>query len=60
MVDGETYRKMALDCLRDAGKAHHPTVRLALLVLAADYVAVADYLDQRHESGTAHPDRDEE
>jgi hypothetical protein len=52
MPDGENYRKKALDCLLTAGKARDPGVRLALLKLARNYVALADYLDAH---GTVHP-----
>jgi len=45
MPDGENYRKKALDCLLTADKAREPGVRLALLKLARNYVALADYLD---------------
>jgi len=45
MPDGENYRKKALDCMLTADKARDPGVRLALLKLARNYVALADYLD---------------
>ena len=51
--DGENYREKALDCLLTAEKTRDPGVRLALLKLARNYVALADYLDEHR---TAHPD----
>ena len=47
MPDGENYRKKALDCMLTAYKARDPGVRLALLKLARNYVALAEYLDAR-------------
>ena len=54
-ADWETYRKLALHCLRAADKVRDPGMRLALLSLATKYIALADYADRRHEHGTAHP-----
>jgi hypothetical protein len=45
MPDGENYRKKALECMLTADKARDSGVRLALLKLARNYVALADYLD---------------
>jgi hypothetical protein len=45
LADGENYREKALHCLMTADKARDPSVRLALLKLARNYVALADYLD---------------
>jgi hypothetical protein len=50
--DGENYREKALYCLMTADKARDQGVRLALLKLARNYVALADYLDSH---GTVHP-----
>ena len=47
MPDGENYRKKALDCMLTADKVRDPGVRLALLKLARNYVALAEYLDAR-------------
>jgi len=52
-LDGDTYRRKALDCVLTADKVRDPSVRLSLLSLAIDYVSLADYADQRHESGAA-------
>ena len=57
MPDGENYRKKALDCLLTADKARDPGVRFALLKLARNYLALANYLD---EHGTARPLGDHE
>ena len=58
MPDGENYREKALHCLLTADRARDPGVRLALLKLARNYVALADYLDKH---GTAHPgDQDQD
>jgi hypothetical protein len=35
-----------------ADKARDPGVRLALLSLATNYIALADYADRQHERGT--------
>jgi hypothetical protein len=44
--DGEIYRKKALHCLLTADKVRDSNVRLALLQLARNYMALADYLDK--------------
>lgn len=45
MPDVENYREKALHCVLTADRARDPGVRLALLKLARNYVALADYLD---------------
>jgi len=52
-VDGETYRKKAMNCVLAADRVRDPHVRLALQSLARNYMRLADYLDHRGERGTA-------
>jgi hypothetical protein len=49
----ETYREKALKCARAADQAHGPSERVGLLGLASVYMALADYVDDRHEHRTA-------
>ena len=60
MPDGETYREKALHCLLTADKAHDPGVRLALLKLARNYVALADYLDKYDTAHSDNQDQDDQ
>lgn len=59
MSNSETYREKALKCMRAADEAHDSGERVELLGLASVYMALADYVDRRHEHGTAH-DQDRE
>ncbi len=54
VLDWETYRENALQCLLAAYRVRDPDLRLALLTLAINYRTLADYADRRPESGTAH------
>jgi len=55
VLNGETHRKLALHCPRVADKVRDPGMHLALLSLAATYMALAHYADHRREHGAAHP-----
>jgi hypothetical protein len=50
---GETYRKKTRYYLLAADEARDPAVRVELVNLARNYLALADYADRRHERGTA-------
>jgi hypothetical protein len=51
MSNLETYREKALKCVRAANEAHDSGERVELLGLASVYMALADYVDRRHEHG---------
>jgi hypothetical protein len=53
MLNRETYRKKALECLRAADKVRIPGERAALLTVANNYMALVEYLGRRHDHGTA-------
>jgi hypothetical protein len=48
MSNLETYREKALKCLQAADETHD-SARAELLGLASVYMALADYVDGRHE-----------
>jgi hypothetical protein len=54
MSNLETYRDKARECVHAADEAHDSRERVELLGLASVYMALADYVDRRHEHGTAH------
>jgi hypothetical protein len=54
MSNLETYQEKARECARAANEAHSSAERVELLGLASVYKALADYVDRRHEHGTAH------
>jgi hypothetical protein len=54
MSNPETYREKALKCTRAADEVHDSAQRVELLGLASIYMALADYVDARHERGPAH------
>jgi hypothetical protein len=59
MSNLETYREKALKCTRAADEVHGTAERVELLGLASIYMALADYVDARHEHGPAyHEDQD--
>jgi hypothetical protein len=60
MPDGENYREKALHCLMIADRARDPGVRLALLKLARNYVALADYLDEHGTASLGDEDQDKQ
>jgi hypothetical protein len=49
MQNLETYREKALKCTRAADEVHDTAQRVELLGLASVYMALADYVDTRHE-----------
>ena len=51
---GEFYRKKALQYVQAADTVRDPAVRIALLNLARNYLALADYIDRQHERGAEH------
>jgi hypothetical protein len=51
MSNLETYREKALKCTRAANEVHGTAERVELLGLASIYMALADYVDARHERG---------
>jgi hypothetical protein len=53
MSNLETYREKALECTRAADKLRGTAERVELLGLASIYMALADYVDARHEHGAA-------
>jgi hypothetical protein len=59
MSNLETYHEKALKCVHAAGEAHDTRDRAVLLGLASVYMALADYVDRRHEHGTAHDQHEE-
>jgi hypothetical protein len=61
VLDRETYRTKALNCLRAVHSAHGPGERLTLLSLASKYMRLADYVDRCHEHDPEHRgDRDQD
>jgi hypothetical protein len=54
MSNLETYRDKALKCVHAADEAHNSGERVGLLGLASVYMALADYVDRRHEHPTAY------
>jgi hypothetical protein len=54
MSNLETYREKALKCMHAADEAHQSGERVELLGLASVYMALADYVDRRHEQGSAY------
>ena len=56
MSNLETYREKALQCTRAADEVRDPAQRVELLGLASIYMALADYVDARHEHGPAYRD----
>jgi hypothetical protein len=55
----EDYMEQAASCLRAAWNLRDPAERAALSKLSACYVALADYVAERSEHGTAHRCDDE-
>ena len=51
----ETYREKALKCARAADEANHSSERVGLLGFAIAYMALADYVDGRHEHRRRNP-----
>jgi hypothetical protein len=49
MSNLETYREKALECSRAADSVLDSGERVELLGLASVYMALADFVDQRHE-----------
>jgi len=49
----ETYREMAVKCVRAADEAHNSGERAELLGLGSVYMALADDVDRQNEHGTA-------
>src|SRR5260370_28567223 len=58
MSNLETYREKALECVRAADAVHDSGERVELLGLASVYMALADYVDRRHEDRTGRRDPD--
>jgi hypothetical protein len=59
MTNREAYRQKALHCLRAADKVHDSGVRVVLLSLASNYMALADYVGGHECCRAAHRgDRD--
>ena len=50
----ETYRKKARHYLLAADEVRDLAVRVELVKLARNYLALADYVDRRHGHGRAH------
>jgi hypothetical protein len=59
MSTREDYMEQAASCLRAALKLRDPAERAALSKLGACYVALADYVAERSDHGTAHRRDDE-
>ncbi len=53
MSNLETCKEKAQECVRAAKWVHNSGERVELLGLASVYMALADYVDHRHEHGTA-------
>jgi hypothetical protein len=53
MCEMESYREKALQCANAADEAHGSGERVGLLGLASVYMALADYVDDRHENRAA-------
>jgi hypothetical protein len=51
----ETYREKALKCARAADEANHSSECVGLLGFAIAYMALADYVDGRHELRPVRP-----
>ena len=50
----EKYQRMAKRCLRAAERLRDPAERAKLLEVAGAYMALARYVAERHDHGTAH------
>jgi hypothetical protein len=58
MSNLETYREKAAKCVRAADEAHGSGEHVELLGLASVYMALAHYVDRRHEHDTRRGDQD--
>lgn len=54
MTGRDSYRRKALECVREAGRLRDAGERKKLLEIAGLYMSVARRIADRHERGTAH------